>query len=49
VKIGCKRVDRVGLLGATTVGAISQQELLWGAVQCQVIIIVYGLSGLVES
>lgn len=30
------------------VGAINQQELHWGVEQCQVIIVVYGLSGLVE-
>ena len=49
VKIGRKRADQVGLFWATVVGANSRQELLWGVVQCQAIIVVYGLSGLVES
>jgi hypothetical protein len=48
VKIGCKRADWVGLFGAMVVGTASQQELLCGVVQCQTIIVVYGLSGLVE-
>jgi hypothetical protein len=40
VKIGCKKTDWVGLFGAMVVGTTSQQELLWGVVQCQAIIIV---------
>jgi len=33
---------------AATIGAVGRRDLLWGVVQCQAIMVVYGLSGLVR-
>jgi Na+-driven multidrug efflux pump len=38
----------VGHFSAAAVGSVGWQDLLWGVIQCQVIIVVYGLSSLVE-
>jgi hypothetical protein len=48
-KNGCKKVGWVGHLEAALwqLGAVGWEGLLWGVVQCQVIMRVYGLSSLV--